>query len=363
MSIVHTLSKHVSRKRLQRFEGVLRSRIFDTTLCLENLTDEGNVAAITRTAEALGLHEIHVVTAWAGPNPERPFRAVSKRAEGWLTVHHHNSLRDCLTALRQKQYWIAATHLGPGAVDMRKAIQHSLLARPDRLVEEDTHGGNLHGNSASEPAVRTRPRVALCVGNESRGCSTALVSRADCSFYIPQPGMMQSMNVSVATALALHAFLHRTSDYAGIALQGHEQRVLLGDDSEDGAQSPLSTPASRLQAQLRARAAATETSMITSAGGKEDSVSSRRREGMQNESYINSTGVGLRSDASVPLRTEARARTGSLTPTSAQPSSVDVATERLPDVQHWDTLARWMVRQVPHAGAILSRAGIRPVDL
>ena len=45
--------------------------------------------------------------------------------------------------------------------------------------------------------------VCLAVGGEDHGCSPALLDAADAVAYIPQVGRVGSLNVAVATAIAL----------------------------------------------------------------------------------------------------------------------------------------------------------------
>lgn len=45
--------------------------------------------------------------------------------------------------------------------------------------------------------------VCLAIGSEDHGCSPALLTAADAVTYIPQIGRVGSLNVAVATAIAL----------------------------------------------------------------------------------------------------------------------------------------------------------------
>jgi tRNA (guanosine-2'-O-)-methyltransferase len=45
--------------------------------------------------------------------------------------------------------------------------------------------------------------ICLAVGGEDHGCSPALLAAADAVAYIPQIGRVGSLNVAVATAIAL----------------------------------------------------------------------------------------------------------------------------------------------------------------
>jgi tRNA (guanosine-2'-O-)-methyltransferase len=52
--------------------------------------------------------------------------------------------------------------------------------------------------------------VALVFGNEHNGISDTAVELADANFLIPQVGMIQSLNISVACAVSLYeAFRQR----------------------------------------------------------------------------------------------------------------------------------------------------------
>ena len=61
------------------------------------------------------------------------------------------------------------------------------------------------GATVTLDEVCARPRVALVFGNEHAGPSGAMRAAADGRFEIPMHGMVESFNVSVAAAIALHA--------------------------------------------------------------------------------------------------------------------------------------------------------------
>ena len=49
----------------------------------------------------------------------------------------------------------------------------------------------------------TEKKIALLVGNEHRGLSAEAIALCDQKIYIPMKGLVQSLNVSVATALSI----------------------------------------------------------------------------------------------------------------------------------------------------------------
>jgi len=63
---------------------------------------------------------------------------------------------------------------------------------------------SLTENSKNLYELDLTQKVAIVVGNEHRGVSEASAELADEVFLIPQFGMVQSLNVSVATAVILY---------------------------------------------------------------------------------------------------------------------------------------------------------------
>lgn len=94
------------------------------------------------------------------------------------------------------------------------ALFHAFLHRVQRteegLQELERRGYTLIG---AEPAagiplerVRLPRRVALAVGNEAHGLSEAVRRRCHVLFRIPGAGTLESLNVGIATAIALYHF-------------------------------------------------------------------------------------------------------------------------------------------------------------
>lgn len=157
--------------RIARLDEVLSRRTRTLTLLLEDVFDPHNAAACLRSAEAFGIQDVHVVPAAAGFEPSR---RVVQGADKWLHVHRHPDTPTALRVLRGSGYRIWVSDLGGPA--------------PARAIDELDFG----------------ERVALAFGNEHDGVSRALVEGADGTFVIPMRGFTQSLNVSVAVALALY---------------------------------------------------------------------------------------------------------------------------------------------------------------
>jgi tRNA (guanosine-2'-O-)-methyltransferase len=165
----------VSERRLARMTGVLARRQPDLTVVLENVHDPHNISAVLRSCDAVGIGTVHLVYTCE----ERPklSRVSSASAVKWLRIVDHPSIPDCYAALRREDFRIYATHLGEASLD---------------LYELDL----------------TQP-TALVFGNEHRGASDEAVKLADADVIIPMMGMVQSLNISVACAVALYEALRQ----------------------------------------------------------------------------------------------------------------------------------------------------------
>lgn len=164
-------------RRQERVRSVLERRQPDLTLILENVHDPHNVSAILRSCDAVGVLKVHVVYSVESPPPGVFARQTSASAAKWVDVVRHDSMDACVTELRDAGFQVLATALG----------QES---RP-------LHSWDL-----------TR-RVALVVGNEMRGVSDEAMALADGLVEIPMVGMVQSLNVSVASAVCLYEALRQ----------------------------------------------------------------------------------------------------------------------------------------------------------
>lgn len=156
-------------ERYQRIQQVLRARQPDLTLCLEEVHKPNNVSAIIRMADVTGVHKVHAV--W--PNElMRTLSHTSAGARNWVEVETHNSINQAVESLRAQDMQILVTNLSERAVDFREVDY-------------------------------TRP-TAIILGSEKSGISREALKLADQDIVIPMIGMVQSLNVSVASALILY---------------------------------------------------------------------------------------------------------------------------------------------------------------
>ncbi len=158
-------------EREERILRVLGRRQDSLTVVLENVFDPHNVSAVMRTCDAVGVQEVYVLNTRI-PLRKRWGAKSSSSAAEWLTIHSYADAGECFADLRKRQYRILTTHLDGDAL---------------YLYEIDL-----------------TERIALVFGNEHDGVSEEIRALADGNFVIPQVGIIQSLNISVACAVCLY---------------------------------------------------------------------------------------------------------------------------------------------------------------
>ena len=171
--MIRLASRVLSEERVARFEAAAAARTNAVVPVLEGLYDEGNIAAVCRSAEALGFHSVHTVDVC--PKSKLSARAQSSAASGaakWLHRERWASTAECIAGLKEDGYRVVVTHLSRETVPI----------------------GELDWTTPT----------AVLFGNEREGASDEAVELADACVAIPMDGLVESFNVSVAAALALY---------------------------------------------------------------------------------------------------------------------------------------------------------------
>jgi tRNA (guanosine-2'-O-)-methyltransferase len=167
--------------RRRRIEEVLTGRIGSITVLMDAPHDPHNGAAILRSCDAFGIPEVHVVQR---VEEFQVARRVTKGTDRWLEVHAHATAEQALSALRERNFELVATH------------------PKGELVPSD---------------LREIPRLALVLGNEHDGICEAIEQAATRRVRIPMRGFVESLNVSVAAAILLsHATEGRPGDLSDV---------------------------------------------------------------------------------------------------------------------------------------------------
>ena len=192
-------------ERTEKLQKVLRKRQADITLVLENVFDPHNISAVMRTCESVGIQDIFVLNTKI-PRHNKFGERSSSSAAKWLTIHQYENAEECFAELRNRGFKIFTTWLGEGSVE---------------LYEMDF----------------TQP-LAIVFGNEQTGVSDEIRALADGNMVIPQVGIIQSLNISVACAVTVYeAFRqkHKAGHYDAprLPLQQYDELWTLWSENRD----------------------------------------------------------------------------------------------------------------------------------
>ncbi|MEO5582969.1 MAG: RNA methyltransferase, partial [Saprospiraceae bacterium] len=149
-----------------------------------NVRDPHNIGAVLRTCDAVGIREIFMIYPEENSNSQFILgKRASSGARKWVDVFEFKSVKTAFEIIRQKGYQqIWATKILPA--------------------------------SKSLYDIDFTQKIALLFGNEHFGVTDEAAGYADGNFIIPQVGMVQSLNISVACAVSLY--------------EGYRQRSLKG---------------------------------------------------------------------------------------------------------------------------------------
>jgi tRNA (guanosine-2'-O-)-methyltransferase len=164
------MESFVTPERAEKLRRALERKQPTLTIVLENVHDPHNVSAVLRSCDAVGVVEVYLIYNGRQKFPDLGERS-SASAKKWIDLHQFTSAEACFAVLREHGYKIFTTHMATDAAS---------------LYNLDLTG-----------------RVALVFGNEHSGVSDEALALADGNFLIPQVGMIQSLNISVACAVSL----------------------------------------------------------------------------------------------------------------------------------------------------------------
>jgi tRNA (guanosine-2'-O-)-methyltransferase len=165
-----------TEKRKQKIISVVHARQKSLRIVLENIHDPHNVSAIFRTCDAVGVTKVSLLYT------VEKFPKIGKKSSAsafkWVEKEKFKDVEACYNNLRTEGFLILASSICSDAVS---------------LFDLDL-----------------TQKTAIVLGNEHRGVSEEAVKLADKKFLIPMCGMVQSLNVSVASAVVLYeAFRQR----------------------------------------------------------------------------------------------------------------------------------------------------------
>jgi 23S rRNA (guanosine2251-2'-O)-methyltransferase len=147
----------------------------DLLLVLDNIIDPRNLGALLRTAEGAKVGGVILTSARSAPLSPL-VEKVATGATAYLPICRIENLARALATLREKGYWTV------GLVPDANMSLYDL------------------------PVSR---KIALVVGGEEKGVRQLTRQLCDCLVAIPMRGKIESLNVSVAGAVALYELVRR----------------------------------------------------------------------------------------------------------------------------------------------------------
>lgn len=139
-------------------------------LLIESVTQPYNIGSIVRSAAVFGVEHL-----WLAGNATPPTHPNAQKTalgtDRLVPWDHAGTAAEAAQTARKAGFTIVAIELTGDALPL--------------------HEAPLEGD------------ICLAVGGEDHGCSPALLAAADSVAYIPQIGRVGSLNVAVATAIAL----------------------------------------------------------------------------------------------------------------------------------------------------------------
>jgi tRNA (guanosine-2'-O-)-methyltransferase len=183
----------LSEDRKLRLENVLNCRTFSLMPILEGIYDIGNMLAVCRSTEALGIGSVSIISSEG-----LSFKASGRTSGGamkWQNIEKFTNTTDALKSAKQKGYRILTTEF-EGAYP---------LSHYDWTIP-----------------------TAVIFGNEREGISDEARAMADGAVFVPMYGFTESLNISVAAAMVMsHAVAdrERRQGFHG-DLSDEEKRIL-----------------------------------------------------------------------------------------------------------------------------------------
>jgi len=167
-----------------RADRAKKFRCKTLTCVLENPKDSGNIGAIVRNCDALGVGKVYVVDE-RGHLPR-----------DWGNNMRHSSLMNTTSVDAIKWTFVKV-------FDSTKACLDHLCKKNTVNIVTSPHIKGKTNLNVLECAY-TQKQLAIWFGNESRGISQEAVDHAQICVQIEQTGFVESMNLACSTAIVLH---------------------------------------------------------------------------------------------------------------------------------------------------------------
>ena len=179
--------------RFEKIQRTVEARQAGLMVVMEDVYNPHNLGAIARSCDAFGVQNLTVIFENQDEfDPKEEAVASASSANKWLDYRLMQGTGSSIQTLKDEGWHILATV-------------------PDRDAP------------SIYQADLTRKQLALLVGNEHAGVSSEALALADSTITIPMQGMIESFNVSVATAILLYEITRQR--------QAHPEVFTLDEDA------------------------------------------------------------------------------------------------------------------------------------
>ncbi|MDG1728645.1 MAG: RNA methyltransferase [Algibacter sp.] len=168
LNLLEYLESYLTEHRRQRFAEVLSKRTKHFTVATEDVYQLHNTSAVIRSCDVFGIQEVNIVEE---QNSKRIDREIAMGAQKWVDLNRYQTVKDCISDVKQKGYQIVAT-------------------------TPHTNDCELHDFDVTK-------KSCFFFGRETEGLSKAVLDEADCYLKIPMVGFTESLNISVSAAIIL----------------------------------------------------------------------------------------------------------------------------------------------------------------
>jgi tRNA (guanosine-2'-O-)-methyltransferase len=188
MNAAESDERYLTDKRRERLRTALGNRTRRITVLLEDIYDPLNASAVLRTADGLGIQDIHIA------ENRHAFNAHSKvagRAANWLTIrkYRENFPREKIDFRTKPE---GVQHATKKAFAALKNDGYTVIATSPR------------GKSTPLRELDINRKYAIALGSEHWGLSDWAIANADVSVALPMLGFTESYNISVTAAMILY---------------------------------------------------------------------------------------------------------------------------------------------------------------
>ena len=163
----------MKEKQLNHNEYIHEVKKFPIYLILDNINDIVNIGSIFRISDALGVSKIYLCNNNIDFN-DKKIKRVSRNTNEYVEYEIYSNIVECINKLKNENIKVLALEITDNSISLNKY--------------------KFYKNKS----------YAFIIGNEQNGVSKEALDFCDESIHIDMYGNNSSMNVSVATAIAIY---------------------------------------------------------------------------------------------------------------------------------------------------------------